>query len=266
MNEVWLGIVIGMVCIVFIQPRPSPPPVEQPKKRLGPFDVYLINLDSATQRLSHFKKQIASSDLVSKSFIRVPAIKGASLNINTMLSERALWEVTNAERTGYRLRHYQLSRGAVGCYASHVKLWENVLKTDKSVALVFEDDAQIYPRINEYLITTPFPEDFDIVLLGYECFKCKKDEGMGFHRVRRFFGLHGYLISAQGIRKIMASPRIDPIHKQIDAVLSDMADAGELTIYATTRKLVEQNNEDFSTQIQLPIKEGQDPWAALQTD
>lgn len=232
---------------------------------LPPYDVYVINLDKATDRLGHFKKQVASSDLVSHSFIRFPAINGATLDIPSMVSSKALWEISQAERTGFRLRHYQLSRGAVGCYASHMRLWESILKTDKEVALVFEDDAQIYPTLNSYLTTTAFPEDFDIILLGFVCFKCHKDEGTGgFIRVKRFFGLHGYLISTRGIRKILNSSRITPIRKQIDSMLSDMASAGELTVYATPRKYVEQNNENFGTQIQLPIKDGEDPWAALQ--
>ena len=261
-----LGILLGLVALLlYVQSHPKGHPVI-PRRLLPPFDVYVINLDSAVDRLGHFKKQVASSDLVSKSFIRYPAISGASLDIKSMVSSHALWEISQAERTGFRLRHYQLSRGAVGCYMSHVKLWESILKTDKEVALVFEDDAQIYPTLNAYLTTTAFPEDFDMILLGFVCFKCRKDESSGFVRVKRFFGLHGYLISTRGIRKILGSHRVSPIRKQIDSMLSDMTSAGELVVYATPRKYVEQNNETFGTQIQLPIKEGENPWAALQIE
>jgi hypothetical protein len=263
-QELLTGVVIGVVLLILVtSPIPQARPVIS-RTLLPPFDVYVINLDKATERLGHFKKQVASSDLVSQSFIRFPAINGSTLDIQSMVSPKALWEISQAERTGFRLRHYQLSRGAVGCYVSHLRLWESILKTDKQVALVFEDDAQIYPTLNDYVTTTAFPEDFDIILLGFVCFKCHKDEGAGFVRVKRFFGLHGYIISARGIRKILSSPRVTPIRKQIDSMLSDMASAGELTVYATPRKFVEQNNETFGTQIQLPIKDGEDPWAALQ--
>jgi GR25 family glycosyltransferase involved in LPS biosynthesis len=233
---------------------------------LPPFDVYVINLDSAHDRLGHFKKEVANSDLVNQSFIRFPAIRGASLDIQAMVSPKALWEISEAERTGFRLRHYQLSRGAVGCYTSHMRLWESILKTDKEVALIFEDDAQIFPTIHQYATTTAFPSDFDLILLGYVCFKCRKDSRSGFVRVNRFFGMHGYLISTRGIRKILANHRVSPIRKQIDSMLSDMAQAGDLIVYATPRKYVEQNNENFGTQIQVPIKEGENPWEALQDD
>ena len=257
------GIVLGLAVIVLASPQPrGAPPV--PKAPLGEYDVFVINLDGASQRLQHFRAQFFASDLSkTKSFIRVAAVDGRALAIEDIVSARALQEISQAEATGFRLRHYQLSRGAVGCYSSHVHVWRTALETDKRVSLVFEDDAQIHPDLGAYLATSTFPADFDIILLGFVCFKCHRDERAGLHRVKRFFGLHGYLISAKGIKKILASPRVFPIHQQIDAVLSDMAEAGELTVYATKRKFVEQNNEEFNTQIQIPIKQGEDPWAAL---
>lgn len=263
-KPVWLGLAIGGALVALLQPPPKTWP-RVARVPLGEFDVYVINVDVATARLTHFRGQIARSDLASKSFIRFEAIKGSDLDLPTVVSRRALWEVANAEATGFRLRHYQLSRNAVACYMSHVQLWRSVLETDKSVALVFEDDALVHPQTGEFLRNTPFPEDFDIVLLGYVCLACARDEGAWFHRVYTFFGLHGYVISARGIRKIMESRRIFPVRKQIDTVLSEMAAAGEVTVYASPRKLVEQNNRDFDTSIQIPIKDGVDPWASLET-
>lgn len=266
MKALFVGLLLGLVVLMVLSARPAASKKRVIGKRLlPPFDVYVINLDRAVDRLAHFKKQVAASDLVRQSFIRFPAVDGGTLDIQSMVSAKALWEIGEAERTGFRLRHYQLSRGAVGCYMSHLRLWESIVKTDKEVALVFEDDAQIFPTLNQYLTTTAFPADFDIILLGFVCFKCHKDrEGSGFVKVNRFFGLHGYLISTKGIRKILANQRVSPVRKQIDSMLSDMASAGQLTVYATPRKYVEQNNETFGTQIQVPIKEGEDPWAALQ--
>lgn len=262
LKPVLLGLAIGGALVSLVQPPPKTWP-RVPRAPLGEYDVYVINVDVATARLTHFRGQIARSDVATKSFIRYEAIKGSDLDLPAVVSRRALWEVSNAEATGFRLRHYQLSRNAVACYLSHVQLWRSVLETDKTVALIFEDDALVHPRIGEFLHATPIPEDFDIVLLGYVCLACQRDEGAGFHRVQKFFGLHGYVISARGIRKILESRRIFPVRKQIDSVLSDMASAGEIVVYASPRKMVEQNNRDFETSIQIPLKEGVDPWAAL---
>ena len=257
-----LAVLGGCAAVALMERQPKTWPVV-PKRLLTDFDVYVINLDSATARLDNFRREVAASDLATKSFIRVAGVEGSSLDTASLLTKRARTELAQAESTGFRLRHYQLSRGAVGCYMSHVKLWKSVLATDKDVALIFEDDAQLEPSLYRYVRETPMPTDFDIILLGYVCFKCSRDEGAGFHRVKRFFGLHGYLISAKGIRKILESPRLFPVGKQIDAVLSDMAAKGELTVYASPRKMVEQANELFRTQIQIPIKDGVDPVAAL---
>ena len=266
MKDPWImGVVCGvaLVLIVFAKPIKVWPPV--PKKALGPFDVYVINLDKAERRLDHFKKQFAQSDLASngESFIRFSAVEGRSLDLQATVSHRALREITEAERTGFRMRHYQLSRGAVGCFLSHVRLWQSILGTDKHAALIFEDDAQIHPRLRRYLQSTLVPADYDILLLGYVCFKCSRDEAAGWHRVKRFFGLHGYVISRRGIQKILGkyAGRISPVRKQIDTVLSDMAEAGEITVYAARRKWVEQANETFRTQIQIPIKKGENGFA-----
>lgn len=263
-TPLWLGVAVGGAIVAMLQPRPKTWPRIH-RVPVGEFDVYVINVDVATARLTHFRGQIARSDLGTKSFIRFEAIKGSDLDLPSVVSKRALWEISNAEATGFRLRHYQLSRNAVACYLSHVQLWTSVLQTDKSAAMVFEDDALVHPRIGEYVKTTPFPEDYDIVLLGYVCLACARDEGAWFHRVYTFFGLHGYVISARGIRKILDSGRIFPVRKQIDTVLSEMATAGDIRIYASPRKLVEQNNRDFNTSIQIPLKEGVDPWAALES-
>lgn len=263
-----LGILCGVVVVfVFLAPGIRKWPVV-PKKALGPFDVYVINLDEAKKRLRHFTRQFSKSDLAveGQTFIRVPAIRGNAFDVERVVSRQALREIMAAERTGFRLRHYQLSRNAVGCYLSHVRLWESILETDKDAALIFEDDAEIHPEIRAFLERTPVPADFDVILLGYVCFKCSRDDAAGYHRVRRFFGLHGYLISRQGIKKLLHEHgrSIVPVRKQIDTVLSDLAEAKKIHVYASRRKWVEQNNEEFRTQIQIPISPGvKNPFAAI---
>jgi GR25 family glycosyltransferase involved in LPS biosynthesis len=251
--------VLLVVFLVILWHHPSlrdyaPPSVPVP---IANMDVYVINLDKATKRLDHFKKQFEQSDLShGRSPIRVSAVDGRTIDLKGVVSARAQKEILLAEKTGFRQKHYELSRGAVGCYLSHIHTWQSLLKSDKHVALILEDDALLYPHMIQYLTqeVKTVPDDWDILLLGYECLRCQKDETLGpVHRVYKFFGLHGYMINQKAIKKITQSPRLRPIRKQIDTVLSDMAQKGELTIYATKRKLVEQNNRQFGTQIQLPI-------------
>ena len=230
-------------------------------------DVYVINLDKATKRLTHFKDQFQQCDLSrGRAPIRISAVDGRTIELKGVVSARAQKEIQQAEATGFRQKHYELSRGAVGCYLSHIHAWQSLLKSDKNAAIIMEDDALLYPHLQEYMVheVQYIPDDWDILLLGYECLRCAKDETLGpVHRVYNFFGLHGYMINRKAIAKITASPRLHPIRKQIDTVLSDMAQKGDLVIYATKRKLVEQNNRQFGTQIQLPINvETVDAWSS----
>lgn len=229
-----------------------------------PFDVYVINLDRAKDRLEHFKKTYKASDLGRKvGFIRFNAVNGNNLDMKSILSPKAFIELQEAERNGYRTKHYQITRGAVGCYMSHINLYKQIMETDKEYALIFEDDAILDKKFLEKASAHEFPEDWDMLLFGYYCLKCNKSEG--YVKVRRFYGLHGYAIHKRGIEKVLRYSRTFPVEKQVDAVLAEMAEQGFLNVYASKQKLATQNNKDFKTSIQIPFKHryGVDPYAKV---
>ncbi|MGA1563935.1 MAG: glycosyltransferase family 25 protein [Pontimonas sp.] len=228
---------------------------------IPPYDVFVINLDRATTRLDRFKQSYRTCDIsLRHDMIRFPAVDGRRLTLPEHLTEKALLEVLRAERQGHRTKHYQLTRGGVGCYLSHVRLWQSVLDTDKDAALIFEDDSIIDPDIGDVIDGLAVPDDTDLLLLGYFCNKCKNTT-CGVIRVTQFFGLHGYLITRRGIEKILAHPDVWQIGKQIDSWLSDLARTGYINVYATHRQHVVQDHT-APTQIQMVLKppKGSDPW------
>ena len=258
-------VIVFLICVLVVVNHPpvthfGPPSSPLPVK----YDIYLINLDQAKKRRAHFKTQFEQTDLTHMSPIRVSAVDGKTVDLTSVVSKRAYKEIMAAEKTGFRERHYQLSRGAVGAYLSHLSCWQSLIKSDAKACIIFEDDALIYPNIGAYMSSIRVPDDWDILLLGYECLVCQKDIRLTrVHKVKKFFGLHGYMIRKEAVSKIMSSPRISPMRKQIDTVLSDMAIKGELNIYASVKKLVEQNNAEFGTQIQLPIHiENNEAWTS----
>ena len=227
------------------------------------FDVYLVNLDSAKDRLAHFKKMYASTDMHDRGFIRRSAVNGRVLDIAAHVTPKALNEILRGEKQGYRTKHYELTRGGVGCYLSHMDIWKYVRGTDKIATLVLEDDVVLRDDFYARLRKVPFPDDWDIVLLGYFCNTCTRDTRFpGLNVVKNFFGTHAYMISQKGIEKIFAYEKSHPIGKQVDAMLSDMIREGRLTVYASSEKLAVQNNREFQTQIQIPLHEveGVDPF------
>lgn len=234
---------------------------------LSSMDCYLINMDRNPDRLRHFKQQFSASDLVDLSFTRFPGVDGSRLDIQGLVTPKAYREIVGAEKDGFRTKHYQLTRGAVGCALSHLGVWRALLNSDKEAALIFEDDVVLDPRILSKLSAQQqvIPDDWDIVLLGYFCNKCTRRAG--YRQVLRFFGCHAYVISRRAVDKILRYGVL-PIGQQIDALLSEMTEEGKLNVYCFWDKLAWQNNTNFKTEIQVPLKASAavDPWVKLRDD
>lgn len=234
-----------------------------------PFAVFVINLESAADRLAHFRRSYGRSDLGAKKFERWPAADGRTLDLASVVSARALEQIEAAQALGYRTKHYQLTRGSVGCYMSHLGLWRAFLERQGGPehALVFEDDASLESGLLARLgAARPFPADWDVMLLGYYCYRCSPlSSDRRFIAVRGFFGTHAYLVHRRALRKLFAYPSLLPVEQQIDALMSEMAAAGRLAVYALNEHpmLVDQDNKEFATSVQIPVKRGlwDDPYS-----
>jgi GR25 family glycosyltransferase involved in LPS biosynthesis len=212
--------------------------------------IYLINLKRRPDRLHNFLEHYKNSDFKSEQLMKFDAIDGSKLDVDRVsLSELAKAELQELEKTGFRTKHYQLTKGAIGCYLSHVKVWENILKHKYDNALIFEDDADIPTDLNWkiYENMKHVPNDWDIVLFGYICKACRKYEN--YYEVERFILTHCYMIKRSAIIKIMNSNTLFPMTQQIDALLSELSSI--LNIYSVKDKIVKPFNS--RTDIQTPL-------------
>lgn len=218
------------------------------------FNVYLINLDRNKNRLERFVKQYTNSDLNFKTVQRIAAVDGKNLNITQYLSDRAFKEIKNIETTGYRTKHYQLSRGAVGCYLSHLKAYKYISESDKPYGIIFEDDVNIsrdfYYKLN--IILSKIPNNWDVLLLGCHCLKCKKHDV--YSDVSKFILLHCYIVKKEAAKFLFDTLNKKPIEQQIDSEISDfIINTNKINMYCVNDALSWQNNS-FSTEIQIPIR------------
>lgn len=212
--------------------------------------VYLINLKRRPDRLANFLEHYQQSDFNNIDITKFDAIDGSKLDVNSVpLSELAIAELQQLETTGFRTKHYQLTKGAIGCYLSHVKIWENILKNNYETVLIFEDDAKVTKTLNREIHEQMnfVPNDWDIVLFGYTCKKCFKFEK--YIEVERFMLTHCYMISKKAIIKIMNSNTLFPITQQIDALMSELSSI--INIYSVKDKLIKQFSS--RTDIQAPL-------------
>lgn len=217
------------------------------------FDSYLINLDRRKERLENFTTKYNESDIgPKKSFKRVNAVDGATLDLPGIVTPEIEDGIRRIETTGYRTSHPQMTRGMIGCYKSHYKVWDEIYASGKPYGLVFEDDAEMDPQVYKKIEAIPeFPIDWDVMLLGYvRLANYERISLPGLMRVKDFWGLHGYLISRKGIAKMMLY-RDMPISLQIDIFMSKLATENKLTVYAIDRPIIYQGN--FGTDLQMRI-------------
>jgi GR25 family glycosyltransferase involved in LPS biosynthesis len=213
---------------------------------------WIINLDKNKDRLHDTLEYYNASDISTIPVKRYSAIVGTNLNPSEWLPDYALNEFYEIVKCGYRTKHYQLSSGAMGCFLSHYNLYKQFL-TDKTndIYLILEDDIKIhstaYTIINQ-IMKKP-PQNWDIILLGYNAiFNFNKVDDT-YIQVYSFWGTHGYLINKKGAQKFMDAYK--EMDCQIDSLLSWMAMKKKLNIYAITTPLIYV--QTYSTDVQINI-------------
>lgn len=158
--------------------------------------VYVISLNEAVERRALIKKHLDSLDIAHEI---IDAVRGDAL------SPEFLRKV-NPTRS--------LSPGQIGCYLSHIHVYERMIEREIPVALILEDDSTLQPSVKN-LIKNGFRSlDFDYCFLGcddrgetgfvfFDAAKPVPLDGQhcGYPLSAGPFGTYSYLISLDGARK-----------------------------------------------------------------
>ena len=215
---------------------------------------FVINLEKNADRLQRFYDSYSRSDLSVVKLSRFDAINGKQLDLQDYVTNEAYKQIMQAESSGYRQRHYELTRGAVGCFLSHASLFKRLLQDDdKEFYLIFEDDAYIPPKVIDRLayLLDKAPDDWDIIVFGV-IREVLIDRGMLFDKVKAWWGLFGYAINKRGAQKFLDEFSKHKIDKQIDSMMSLMVAENKLNVYSSKMHLISHNAS--GTDIQLPVK------------
>lgn len=204
------------------------------------------------KRLQHFISEYEMTDLSDIPFLRVEGINGKEINVKNYTSKSSYKELLTTERVGYRTRHYQLTRGAIGCYLSHMLCYKQIRDSNKPYGIIFEDDAKfkeydIINQLNKYLHY--IPGDWDMLLFHCVCYVCGKHKY--YYDVQRFILAHAYIVKQSGAVKLLELLENRPIEQQVDSELSALAISGKIKIYSLRYPLAVQNN--MGTTIQTPL-------------
>jgi GR25 family glycosyltransferase involved in LPS biosynthesis len=247
-NELLYLLIIFLILIIYLNYKTEKYTDDNLNK--NDINVYVINLVKNKQRLNNFKYQYNNSDMVSVPYIVYPAIVGKNLDLNRYVTPGAYNQIIMTEKTNIRKYHYELTRGAVGCYLSHINIYKQIAQSDKKYGIIFEDDVMIardfFTRLNQGLKTVPI--NWDIYLLGVMCLKC--DIKANYADVKRFWGMHGYLVKKESAIKLIKF--LDHlIKKQIDSEISLLIKNNKLKVYSINPIIVTQDN--LGTDIQVPV-------------
>lgn len=176
--------------------------------------VYVINLPRDAARMQVMAEQLGG---LGQGFERVPAVYGRDLTP----AQRAVLYDEAANRRHY---HDPLLDGEIGCYASHLRVWQRLIDADAPAALVLEDDVRLAPMLGPVLqAIAALPEGWDMVkLIGRDVERPWQHwplcDGVDLIRYRRVPSLtSAYVVSRLGARKLLAHRQ--PFYRPVDTDL-----------------------------------------------
>jgi GR25 family glycosyltransferase involved in LPS biosynthesis len=216
------------------------------------YDVvsWVINLDKNKDRWASVRKSYQQSDMTTIPLNRFSAVVGSKLNPSVYLSEEAQNELKTNEKQGFRTRHYQLSRGGIGCFLSHYEIFKKLLQMDDDMYLVFEDDVA-FPKNSQEQISVALhdaPKDWDIILFGFSRLHGYKEKEK-YVKAMGFWGTGAYAINRGGAMKFIKECDIHKMDAQIDAYMSYLSQTGKLNVYALADRIISTIDEGSDIQM-----------------
>lgn len=210
-------------------------------------EIFVINLDRDTEKLQKVKEEFSKQNL---RFTRFPAVDGKKYMQETPD------DVKNKE-IEYLCQKF-CTPASIGCFLSHRKIWEKIVRDKIPVALICEDDVFFSKHFkNIGLIWQEIPMDWDMIYLG--CLgACNPEQNysvlnwlfswMGSNPDRgkkiteRVFvpdcpsGMHAYALSYEGACKLLETIKKVTFH--VDVTISRRAK--NMNIYAIYPDLMYQ--------------------------
>jgi len=224
--------------------------------------IFIINLKSRYDRLKNMKSLAETLNMDKNKIEIFEAIVGKELkdsDIYNFLSISSLDTLHNKSTNHKDIR----TRGAIGCYLSHYKIWEKIINENLNNVLIFEDDLLTDVNTKEFEDYVNFlPQDYDIALLSWFSLwfdplnNPKKNTIINNYWNKynsiNVFGCGSYLLSRKGAEKLIKNAF--PICYQVDAYINILNDLESSFVrYIANKSLFKQNNS--KTDIQVDCKE-----------
>lgn len=176
--------------------------------------VYVINMPSAVQRRQRMQVELQAAGIEAE---WIDAVVGRELDPQALAR---LYSPGLNRQSFFR----PLTPGEIGCYASHLRIWELMVQRGQDCALVLEDDVSPGPALPAVLTALAnSSNDWDMVkLVGREHEVALRQQplaaGVALAHYRRVPSLTGaYAISLEGARKL--TRHLPPFGRPVDVDL-----------------------------------------------
>ena len=209
--------------------------------------IFVLNLQRRKDRLRRVQQSHRTSTFSHIPLVQFVAVDGTTTDLNVLLTTTAKDELARLEDvggTGMRGHHSQLTRGAIGCYLTHVSVWERVAAMP-GPCLIVEDDIE-FPQGPSGL--TDVSNAIKVAAKAQKnkpdqpwmlSFHCTCHEGCWTHadglaRPQQFWSTAAYVLTPASATELLGLFRtaMFPIDVQIDAKLCELVQAHRLTVYA----------------------------------
>ena len=207
---------------------------------------YVINLEKYKNKYDLCLKRLSNIDISPNRFNAIYVDNENNNEIRKITYPSVQYTIKNG-----RYAHNNIgSKGAIGCYLSHISLWKTLLESNEDMFLIFEDDVDINKNINNFTININNAinlinkNDWDVIFLGYfnlNLNKSSNEINKKYTKINSIiYGTHAYLINKKGAEKLLNNAI--PIVDQIDSYMSFMAINRDVNSYMTSDVFFIQNN------------------------
>lgn len=217
--------------------------------------VFCISLNERDDRRERINNNFEFFNIIF--FEAIDTRKEKWKKYKNLIEEKSYQKLILNNEHNTREYHHDLTSGAVGCFLSHLNVYQYIINHKLEYSLILEDDTKptIY-NYKQYLhhISAYIPEDADIILLHYILPRVSKCDihtiNTAISKVEpgkfQFWCLDSYIITRKGAKKILDN--FKKITMQIDSFLAKLYREGKINIYITNKQYTTQS--DNKTDIQ----------------
>lgn len=225
-----------MILILFIPTNPS-------QFCLNNLKIYIINLESRSDRKQQIETQLKTQNITNYEFIK--AINGKELNVDDLQKQNIISKS-------------DLKKGVYGCYLSHYNVLQKIVN-DPNVqyGIIFEDDIilsdNFIEKFNRIVTTIQNTQaSWDILYLDINCFndKCKKGNYISptiYYSEEMIWGAQAYLVNKDVAKKLLNI--LMPIKTPYDVELMEQCHGNSLKCLVLNEKIIHVSNFDDSDTI-----------------